>query len=859
VKKSKKGGVAFPDPAETLAGRIGDAKWIWAGENPRPINAFRLFRREFEIEKIPDRTELFIFAEFRYKLYINGKFIQVGPTPSRPERRLIDRFEVSKHLVAGRNCIGVIVHCPGVITGQWTLVNPALFCYITCGDGKLEIGTDESWRTVRAEAWTNPTQFCSYGKGFEEWHVASRMPAGWNEAGFDEAGWEAAKVLHFYPYGAPEDLRENYVGYPNLVMHYPVAFVGAGIADGKISDKMRQDAGEYYTASRNRRVIQMGDWHLRDLSRPLPGNEPLPEPIAKRAQYETHRSAPPEMAEFPEKGDCSGPLSGAIKVPEEGHPFVIFDLAVVRSGLFVVDVESGSGGTIDIAWSHRLDEGRVNPFGSGVPNCHRVEVPPGRISWEGFFDRGARFAQLIFRGFKGEVKLHQFGMRETLVLPRDVPEATFESGDDLLDRIWRASVETTRHYVNGCGCGDAVRERHHWFHDDSMALRMAFYIWGEWSNWRRGLELTAQSQNTDGSFPVISPGGCEDYNMVSGSCYWVSSVAEYFRTTGDRAFAEEMLPRFEAHITYELRFADAGGLLYETPGRRFLSWADGNPRTPYKKGETWKKTGRKGWGDFFDPPTLGYNAIINTYWLWSLRDAAGTARLLGRTEEAKRWGEIFSSARKAFEQVFWMEDVGLYRDNLFFFADGTTSTPTFCESTIFLMMRAGLLENERGLRCVDKLFEPDFVCCRTSGGLDLGSLSPFLIEAGRVDDALELYRDRWGAPVLAGETTCGEEFFPQSSNCHIHGATPARDFIEYLAGIRIAGPLWNEVILAPPAGGPDLSASVPAQDGEIKVEIKTKGAGRIVTYSAPAGCKLFALKKGKKVALASGSGSFEIA
>ena len=114
------------------------------------------------------------------------------------------------------------------------------------------------------------------------------------------------------------------------------------------------------------------------------------------------------------------------------------------------------------------------------------------------------------------------------------------------------------------------------------------------------------------------------------------------------------------------------------------------------------------------------------------------------------------------------------------------------------------------------------------------------------------------SPILVGETTCGEEFWPQSSNCHIHGGTPARDFIEYLAGIRIAGALWNEVILAPPAGGPDVSASVPVPDGEIKVEVKTKGAGRVVTYSAPAGCRLFALKKGKRVPLASSSGSFEI-
>jgi hypothetical protein len=146
------------------------------------------------------------------------------------------------------------------------------------------------------------------------------------------------------------------------------------------------------------------------------------------------------------------------------------------------------------------------------------------------------------------------------------------------------------------------------------------------------------------------------------------------------------------------------------------------------------------------------------------------------------------------------------------------------------MMRVGLLDRERGLEALGRLMDPAFVCCRTSGGLEGSAYPKFLMDVGRTDGALEYWLDRWGAPIAAGATTCGEEFFQSSGNsdCHIHGAGPARDFIEYLAGIRIRGARWSDILLVPPTDGallPDLYASVPTPHGRIEVRIKTATDG----------------------------------
>ncbi|MCM8761850.1 MAG: hypothetical protein NC929_00835, partial [Candidatus Omnitrophica bacterium] len=480
---------------------LGGAKWIWGGDNPRPVNSYRYFRKEFSLKEIPESAEIIIFAEFRYKLYINGRFIQTGPTLCQPAYRLVDRYRVLPYLQKGKNCVGVIVYCPGVMTGQWTLVNPALIVMVRIDNGRLNIPSDRSWKTLLSEAWVHPTQFCGYAKGFHEWHRIKNIPDGWDSPGFEDKEWANAFEMPFYAYGDTQHLKENYVGYPTLYEHLPLKLIKVNIASGVITDTMRKEEAEYYTATRNRWLKLMGKWNIYDINTPLE-DEPLPEPVVTLMKSEEHFSAPEDM--LIRNDNRNFPVR--LNIPSSGHPSLVFDLGTVKSGMFILDIESESGGTADIGWDDRIDEdGRVKVFRS-TPNCDRVEVPAGRVQWNGFFERGARYLQIVLRGFSGKVTIYKTGIKETL-LPLNVKNpAVFSSDNGLLNLIWKASMETVRQYMNGCAAGDPVRERCHWLGDDTMAMRIAFYCFGEKRIWHRALELTAQSQNSDGSFPVISPG-----------------------------------------------------------------------------------------------------------------------------------------------------------------------------------------------------------------------------------------------------------------------------------------------------------------------------------------------------------------
>lgn len=830
-----------PVPAPSSVA-MGCAAWIWGGNDPRPMNEFRLFRREFDLRHLSGEARITIFAEFRYRLHVNGVFVQAGPFASRPEKRRFERHAVGGLLVEGTNCIAVEVHCPGIMTGQWTLVNPALILSLDVrGDHGTEpaVVTDSRWKTIRSDAW-RLAQMCPYAKGFHENLDLVRLPRGWKECGYDDSDWEPAAERPFYPYDSAEDRVLSDVGRSTLFRQVPSRLVSSGLVDGLVTRDMEERAAGTYRWVRNRWRKQFGEWII-GLDAPLPEGEVPPEPVSELAALEARLDGHPSIRLAP--GSRNGLPLGVV-VPDAGDPYVVFDFGTVRSGLLAFDIESGSGGTVDLAWDDRIDGKGDVMHARSTPNCDRYRVGPGRQRWDGFFERGLRYAKVIFRGFSGEVLLHDLCLRDTLTVSPSSPMASFSCEDRLLERIWTASVETVRNYVNGSGAGDPIRERCHWFGDGSMALRMAFYIFGEWKTWRRDLELTEQSQNKDGSFPVVSPGHFEDVNMLSGSCYWAVQVHEYVRHTGDVAFARGMFPAIGRHIDYELRFADADGLLYETPGRRFLSWADARPRMPFAKGEMWKKEDLVPWANFFEPPTRGYVAILNAYWIWCLREAAALALLLGEERQARRFRSIHDAALSRFDRMFRVDETGLYRDNVAFDASGRRNPPTYCESTQYSLMRAGLVSPQEGIRLQRALQRPDFACCRTSGGLDLSALPVALLESGHTCEALDLYRDIWGSPILAGATTCGEEFYrsPGNSDCHIHGASPARDFLEYLAGIRIRAPLFREVLLVPPALDgpvPGFQAVVPTAGGTLSVRLETDSDGSRYQYSIPPGCRCF--------------------
>ena len=125
------------------------AKWIWcAGQDVRGYNVTARFRREFEVG---DETvgKLSITADSRYRVLLNGDWINDGPGKAYPEHFTYDCYDIGGFLKPGRNVIEVVARYYGVGTFHQIPQQAGLLAEIDVG-GRI-IGTDASWESAPVE------------------------------------------------------------------------------------------------------------------------------------------------------------------------------------------------------------------------------------------------------------------------------------------------------------------------------------------------------------------------------------------------------------------------------------------------------------------------------------------------------------------------------------------------------------------------------------------------------------------------------------------------------------------------------------------------------------------------------------
>jgi alpha-L-rhamnosidase len=182
-------------------------------------------------------------------------------------------------------------------------------------------------------------------------------------------------------------------------------------------------------------------------------------------------------------------------------------------------------------------------------------------------------------------------------------------------------------------------------------------------------------------------------------------------------------------------------------------------------------------GDWAPAQTKTPEKVTSTGYYY--RDAlivAKAAALLGKSEDAKKYGDLASSIRDAFNKEFYDAKTGLY--------DGGTQTAMSCA------LYHGLVPPEEQAKVLGKLVE---MIQAKDGHLDAGILgTKYLIDclttAGRADVvygmATKTDYPSWGHWLEQGATTLWEQWDGNASRNHIMFGHISAWFYETLAGIN---------------------------------------------------------------------------
>ena len=169
---------------------------IWTEASPTsegdPI--FVAFRKTFALAAQPKVAELRIFADLRYQLWVNGRYVVRGPVRFDPKAPQFDVVDLASYLQPGENSLAVMVLSRARDNAMMRHV-PGLAAELRLTDASGKVGfvkTDESWRWNDKTSYQTPV--LKYNQGTWSDRVDARILGDeWTKPGFDDSQWRTAQ------------------------------------------------------------------------------------------------------------------------------------------------------------------------------------------------------------------------------------------------------------------------------------------------------------------------------------------------------------------------------------------------------------------------------------------------------------------------------------------------------------------------------------------------------------------------------------------------------------------------------------------------------------------------------------------
>ena len=167
-------------------------------------NRHILFRKRFALQSMPASAVMYISADDYYKLYVNGRFVQQGPTASYHFQYNYNAIDVAPYLQKGENVIAVHTLYQGLINRVWVSGDQrhGLICDLEA-DGKVIVKSDESFLT-RPHSGYAELSTVGYDTQFMEEYDARSPEVGFEKTDFDDSAWAHAQKRLYADYTLAE-------------------------------------------------------------------------------------------------------------------------------------------------------------------------------------------------------------------------------------------------------------------------------------------------------------------------------------------------------------------------------------------------------------------------------------------------------------------------------------------------------------------------------------------------------------------------------------------------------------------------------------------------------------------------------
>ncbi len=576
---------------------LSGAKWIWLpGESD--VNQYADFRCTFQLTSGTDNTILYLSADSKYAVYINGILLPASQYADYPFYKAADEIDISHMVQKGENILAVIGYHQGEDSSVYRLGPAGVIFAVFQGETPVLLSNaDTLCRPSRAYESGKIEKFS--GQLSYSFHYDAVSDDRWQENGYIPGPeWCFSKETGEHPALFPRPVRMT-----QWLPKKPALLKAQGV---------------FWD---HEPVLPAGDRMQRTaLSARHPWDWGLP-------------------------ASCIFPNPDGIYLEDQGGDglYILVDLQEEEAGLLSLELEVSENCEILIGFGEHLDDLRVR---SGVGGRQFAVVYRAREGRQRFlypFKRlGGRYLQLHF--YTHAVRVYYAGLR-----PVQYPvsyKPSFHCADALHNRIFQISRRTLELCMHEHYEDCPWREQALYAMDSRNQMLCGYYVFEDVTFAQASLRLLALGQREDGLLELCAPAKV-GVTIPAFSLSFVTSVWENILFGGGDAFAYEMLPAVERIMEAFAARQETNGLLgrfTQTPYWNFYEWSPGlDGEAIFREQELSPR----------------YEAPLNAFYLMALQAAEKLADYLGNKELVRVYHKRQKEVKQGI-QNFWNPEIGAF-------------------------------------------------------------------------------------------------------------------------------------------------------------------------------------------------------
>jgi len=559
-----------------------------------------LFRKTLNFNTKPLSYKVFVSGDNRYKLYVNGQLVSIGPARGDFYYWNYQTVDLAPYLVAGKNAISALV----INEGSW---KPA--AQMSYGTGFILQGattaeeaanTDKTWKCLRDTAYTPLSVelvYSYYVAGPGELIDMARQPKNWQSANFDDSAWpQASQLMPGQPKGQ-------------------------------------------FTFSNG--------WML--VPEPIPPREM----IAQRLKSMRRAEGITLPSSFPAQ-------PGAVTIPANTKATILLDQGYLTNAYPTIVFSKGKGAGISMSYAegmYIIESGNKNWRAQGRKG-NRNEIEGKRFvgrkdslisdgsdkqEFTPFNWRTYRYLQLIVQT-KDEPLIIDDLYSKATSYPFQY-KATFNSDNKQLDTILQIGWHTAKLCAWETYMDCPYYEQLQYVGDTRIQAMVSYYNSGDDCLGRNAITLLDHSRLAEGitqsRYPTAIP-----QQIPTFSLWWIGMLRDYYMYRNDSRFVAGKLPGVEQVLSFFNRYQQADGSLKGAPYWEFTDWANG-----------------KDWNAGTPPiGAQGNSSVLDMQLLWAYQIAARLENDLGSKEFAAKYDKLATQLKATIRNKYWVAAKNLYAD-----------------------------------------------------------------------------------------------------------------------------------------------------------------------------------------------------